>query len=43
MDAAIRHIEDNNLELDLKNKVIDLWEEIENTFKVDRKPKQRGI
>ena len=43
MDSAIRHIEENNLELDLKNKVIDLWEEIESTFKVDRKPKKRGI
>ena len=43
MDTAIKHIEDNNLELELKNKVIDLWEEIENSFKVDRKPKRRGI
>jgi recombination protein RecA len=43
IDPAIKHIEDNNLELDLKNKVIDLWEEIEETFKVKRKPKRRGI
>ncbi len=43
MDTAIKHIEDNNLELELKNQVIDLWEEIEVEFKVDRKPKRRGI
>ena len=43
MDAAIKHIEENSLELELKNQVIDLWEEIENEFKVDRKPKRRGI
>lgn len=43
IDAAIAYIEENNLELDLKNKVIDLWEEIENKFKVQRKPKKRGV
>jgi len=43
MDTAIKYIEDNNLELELKDQVIDLWEEIENEFKVDRKPKRRGI
>ena len=43
MDTAIKYIEDNSLELELKNQVIDLWEEIENEFKVDRKPKRRGI
>ena len=42
-DWTIKSIEENNLELDLKNKVIDLWEEIESTFKVDRKPKKRGV
>ena len=43
MDTAIKYIEDNNLEIELKNQVIDLWEEIENEFKVDRKPKRRGM
>jgi len=43
MDTAIKHIEDNNLEIDLKNQVIDLWEEIEREFKTSRKPKRRGI
>jgi RecA/RadA recombinase len=43
MDVAIKHIEDNNLELELKEQVIDLWEEIEEKFKVKRKPKRRGI
>ena len=43
IDTAITHIEENNLELELKNKVIDLWEEIENKFKVVRKPKIRGL
>ena len=42
MDAAIKHIEENNLELELKNKVIDLWETIEGKFKIQRKPKMRG-
>jgi recombination protein RecA len=39
---AILHIEANNLEQQLKDKVIDVWENIENSFKVDRKPKVRG-
>ena len=43
MDTAIKHIEDNNLELELKEQVISLWEEIEAKFKVQRKPKRRGI
>jgi len=43
MDAAIQYIEENNLELELREQVIDLWEEIETAFKVDRKPKRRGI
>jgi len=43
MDTAIKHIEDNNLEAELREQVIDLWEEIEAEFKVDRKPKMRGI
>ena len=41
MDFAIRYIEDNNLEGDLREMVIDLWEDIEAIFKVDRKPKVR--
>ena len=43
MDVAIRHIEDNNLEADLREQVIDLWEEIEEKFRMKRKPKRRGF
>ena len=43
MDTAIKHIEDNNLELELREQVIDLWEEIEESFKSNRKQKRRGI
>lgn len=43
MDSAIKHIEDNNLESELREQVIDLWEEIEEAFKVQRKPKRRGL
>lgn len=38
---AIAYVEQNDLEEDLKNEVIDLWEEIELKFKVERKPKAR--
>ncbi len=41
MDAAIRYIEENNLEADLREMVIDLWMEIEAKFKMDRKRKIR--
>jgi len=41
MDSAIRHIEKENLEADLRENVIDLWEEIENKFRKDRKKKVR--
>lgn len=41
MDSAIRYIEENNLELDLREKVIDLWEEIEHSFRTTRKKKVR--
>lgn len=41
LDAAVGYIERMNYENELKEKVIDLWEEIEEKFKVDRKPKVR--
>jgi len=41
MDAAIAYIEENNLEEELREEVIDLWEEVENTFKTKRKKKVR--
>lgn len=43
VNDAIAHVEENNLELELKNKVIDLWEELQEKFKIPRKPKNRGI
>ena len=42
MNDAIRYIEDNDLQNELKEKVIDLWEEIEDKFLISRKSKERG-
>jgi recombination protein RecA len=41
MDKAIQKIEKDNLEDELKEQVIDLWEEIEAKFKIERKKKKR--
>jgi len=42
MDAAIKHIEENNYQNQLKENVIDLWEEIQDKLEVVRKKKIRG-
>lgn len=39
LEKAIAHIEKHNLENDLKNETIDLWEDIERMFTVKRKKK----
>lgn len=42
LEDAIRYVEDNDLEQDLRDMVIDLWEEIEDKFEVKiRKEKKR--
>ncbi len=41
IEKAITHIEENDLEKDLRNKVIDLWHEIYKKFKIERKAKVR--
>lgn len=41
IEPAIKYIEAYNLEAQLREKVIALWAEIDNHFKVDRKPKVR--
>jgi len=41
IETATHFIEKNNLEGALREKVIDLWERVEEKFKVDRKPKVR--
>lgn len=41
MDDAIRYIEDDNLEEDLREGVIDLWEEIEAKFKKGKERKKK--
>lgn len=41
MADAVRYIEQHDYEDRLRQTVIDLWLEIENEFKVDRKPKKR--
>jgi len=39
IEKAIQHIEENNLEEELKNRTIDLWLEVEESFKISRKKK----
>jgi hypothetical protein len=41
IDDAINHIEENNLDLDLKELVISEWEDIQKAFKKSRKQKRR--
>lgn len=41
MDAAVKYIEENNLEADLREAVINIWEEIESLFETERKKKVR--
>lgn len=41
MDAAVKYIENNNLEADLRERVIDIWEEVEAMFETERKEKVR--
>ena len=41
MDQAIEYIENNSLQNKLKEEVINLWEEVESKFKVERKRKER--
>jgi len=41
LSMAIQWIEKEGLEEQLKEQTIDLWEEIEAKFAVDRKPKRR--
>lgn len=40
MDAAIKIVEKDHLEEQLKEEVINLWEEIEHKFETERKPKR---
>lgn len=42
IDAAIKAVEENGYEKDLKEAVIELWLEIQEQFKQERKPKVRG-
>jgi len=41
LDAAVGYIERMKYEDQLKEEIIDLWEKIEEEFKIDRKPKVR--
>ena len=41
MDKSIEYIEANDLESELRERVIDIWEEVEGKFKMDRKTKKR--
>lgn len=42
LDKAIKHIEENNLQSQLKDAVINMWEEIDLNFKTERAPKTRN-
>jgi hypothetical protein len=41
MANAIAYVEKHGLEEDLREQVIDLWEDIESQFEIERKPKKR--
>ena len=41
MEKSILHIEENNLQERLKNKTIEMWQDVEQRFKSNRKPKSR--
>lgn len=41
LDSAVRYIEENDFQRDLRERTIDLWLEIESLFKEERKPKVR--
>jgi RecA/RadA recombinase len=41
LDKAIKHIEDNNLQTQLKEAVINMWTEIDENFQSNRSPKIR--
>ena len=41
MEGAIEIIDDGRLEADLRDHVIDLWENIESQFDSERKTKKR--
>lgn len=41
LENAILKVEDQNLETELREEVIDLWEEIQEKFRIDRKEKKR--
>jgi len=41
IEKAIEYVEDNNLEIELENQVIDLWNEIQDAFVVSRKKRIR--
>jgi len=41
LDKAVKTIERNELELELKEQVVELWNEIEAEFESKRKPKRR--
>lgn len=41
IERAFKYIEDNDLEEELREKVIDIWERVQDVLKVDRKPKKR--
>ena len=41
LEKSIAIVENDGLEITLKNEVIDLWEDIEDKFSSTRKPKKR--
>lgn len=41
LEQAVKYIEKNNLEAELRKEVVSVWNELQDKLRVDRKPKQR--
>ena len=41
LGKAVRHVEENKLEEQLRNETVSTWENLESRFKADRQPKRR--
>ena len=42
LEKAVKHIEENSLQSQLKESTINLWEEVDERFRIERAPKNRG-
>jgi len=42
LEKAVKYIEENNLQIQLKESTINLWEEVDAKFRIERSPKSRN-